>query len=165
MQRCKPATSEPSRGTRRDRDSADSDALAALSMQHAQRRARTESADRPPEWQVDAHHTLISRARQRRNGRCDRGRPVLAAHRGRLLGDRARMATDPEDRGIYVRSMPRGTDSEVSPTNRRRDGLMRAIYDLVLVESSASGVGGYISFVADTCCCAYSPAPETACNS
>jgi LAO/AO transport system kinase len=71
---------------------------------------------------------------------------------GALLGDRARIATDPEDRGIFVRSMAaRDRLGGLSDQTVAAMVLMRAIYDLVLVESVGIGQSeADISFVADT---------------
>jgi LAO/AO transport system kinase len=71
---------------------------------------------------------------------------------GALLGDRARIATDPEDRGIYLRSMAaRDRLGGLSDQTVAAMVLMRAIYDLVLVESVGIGQSeADISFVADT---------------
>ena len=71
---------------------------------------------------------------------------------GALLGDRARMATDPQDRGVYVRSMAaRDRLGGLSDQTVAAMVLMRAIYDLVLIESVGIGQSeADISFVADT---------------
>jgi LAO/AO transport system kinase len=71
---------------------------------------------------------------------------------GALLGDRARIATDPEDRGVYLRSMAaRDRLGGLSDQTVAAMVLMRAIYDLVLVESVGIGQSeADISFVADT---------------
>jgi LAO/AO transport system kinase len=71
---------------------------------------------------------------------------------GALLGDRARITTDPEDRGVYVRSMAaRDRLGGLSDQTVAAMVLMRAIYDLVLVESVGIGQSeADISFVADT---------------
>jgi LAO/AO transport system kinase len=71
---------------------------------------------------------------------------------GALLGDRARIATDPEDRGMFVRSMAaRDRLGGLSDQTVAAMVLMRAIYDLVLVESVGIGQSeADISFVADT---------------
>jgi LAO/AO transport system kinase len=71
---------------------------------------------------------------------------------GALLGDRARIATDPEDRGVYVRSMAaRDRLGGLSDQTVAAMVLMRAIYDLVLIESVGIGQSeADISFVADT---------------
>jgi LAO/AO transport system kinase len=71
---------------------------------------------------------------------------------GALLGDRARIATDPEDRGVYVRSMAaRDRLGGLSDQTVAVMVVMRAIYQLVLVESVGIGQSeADISFVADT---------------
>jgi LAO/AO transport system kinase len=71
---------------------------------------------------------------------------------GALLGDRARIATNPEDRGVFVRSMAaRDRLGGLSDQTVAAMVLMRAIYDLVLVESVGIGQSeADISFVADT---------------
>ncbi len=74
--------------------------------------------------------------------------PSSRASGGALLGDRTRIETDPEDAGVFVRSM----------AARRRLGglaeitypamvLMRALYDLVIVETV--GVGQSETEIAD----------------
>jgi GTPase len=71
---------------------------------------------------------------------------------GALLGDRARITTDPEDRGVFVRSMAaRDRLGGLSDQTIGAMVLMRAIYDLVLLESVGIGQSeADISFVADT---------------
>jgi GTPase len=71
---------------------------------------------------------------------------------GALLGDRARIATDPADRGVYVRSMAaRDRLGGLSDQTVAAMVLMRAIYDLVVVESVGIGQSeADISFIADT---------------
>jgi LAO/AO transport system kinase len=71
---------------------------------------------------------------------------------GALLGDRARISTDPEDRGVFVRSMAaRDRLGGLSDQTVAAMVMMRAIYDLVLVESVGIGQSeADISFVADT---------------
>lgn len=71
---------------------------------------------------------------------------------GALLGDRARIATDPADRGVFVRSMAaRDRLGGLSDQTVAAMVLMRAIYDLVVVESVGIGQSeADISFVADT---------------
>jgi LAO/AO transport system kinase len=71
---------------------------------------------------------------------------------GALLGDRARIATDPADRGVFVRSMAaRDRLGGLSDQTVAAMVLMRAIYDLVIVESVGIGQSeADISFVADT---------------
>ncbi len=71
---------------------------------------------------------------------------------GALLGDRARIATDPADRGVYLRSMAaRDRLGGLSDQTVAAMVLMRAIYDLVVVESVGIGQSeADISFIADT---------------
>jgi len=71
---------------------------------------------------------------------------------GALLGDRARIATDPADRGVYVRSMAaRDRLGGLSDQTIAAMVLMRAIYDCVVVETVGIGQSeADISFVADT---------------
>ena len=71
---------------------------------------------------------------------------------GALLGDRARIATDPADRGVFVRSMAaRDRLGGLSDQTVAAMVLMRAVYDLVIVESVGIGQSeADISFVADT---------------
>jgi LAO/AO transport system kinase len=71
---------------------------------------------------------------------------------GALLGDRARIATDPSDRGVFVRSMAaRDRLGGLAEQTIAAMVLMRAIHDLVLVESVGIGQSeSDISFVADT---------------
>src|SRR4051812_13431756 len=71
---------------------------------------------------------------------------------GALLGDRARITTDPADHGVYVRSMAaRDRLGGLSDQTVAAMVLMRAIYDRVLVESVGIGQSEQeISFIADT---------------
>jgi LAO/AO transport system kinase len=71
---------------------------------------------------------------------------------GALLGDRARISTDPEDRGVFVRSMAaRDRLGGLSDQTVAAVALMRAVYDRVLVESVGIGQSeADISFAADT---------------
>ncbi|MDK9695634.1 MAG: ATP/GTP-binding protein [Siculibacillus sp.] len=71
---------------------------------------------------------------------------------GALLGDRTRLRTDPDDRGVFVRSMAaRDRLGGLSDHAVAAIVLMRAVYDLVVVESVGIGQSeGDIAFVADT---------------
>jgi LAO/AO transport system kinase len=71
---------------------------------------------------------------------------------GALLADRARVATDPSDLGVYMRSMAaRDRLGGLSDQTIGAMVLMRAIYDRVLVESVGIGQSeSDISFVSDT---------------
>ena len=66
--------------------------------------------------------------------------PSSSRTRGALLGDRTRFSTDPADAGVFVRSMAArdmlgGVAAETFPGMT----LMRAIYDLVIVETVGVG--------------------------
>ncbi|MCW2317664.1 LAO/AO transport system kinase [Rhodoblastus acidophilus] len=71
---------------------------------------------------------------------------------GALLGDRARMATDPEDQGVFVRSMAaRDRLGGLSDQTIAASVLMRALFDRVLIESVGIGQSeADISFAVDT---------------
>ena len=59
---------------------------------------------------------------------------------GALLGDRTRFEVVPEDQGVFVRSMAsRGRLGGLSPLTPAAMVLMRAVYDLVLVETVGVG--------------------------
>jgi LAO/AO transport system kinase len=98
-------------------------------------------------------NALIGRAR-----RCGETVGVIAVDPssrrtgGALLGDRARIATDPADEGIYVRSMAaRDRLGGLAEQTIAAMVLMRAVYDRVIVESVGIGQSeSDISFVADT---------------
>lgn len=71
---------------------------------------------------------------------------------GALLGDRTRLRTDPDDGGVFVRSMAaRDRLGGLSDHAIAAVVLMRAVYDLVLVESVGVGQSeGDIACVADS---------------
>jgi LAO/AO transport system kinase len=71
---------------------------------------------------------------------------------GALLGDRTRLKTDPDDTGIFVRSMAaRDRLGGLSDHAIATIVLMRAVYDLVIVESVGVGQSeGDVAHVADT---------------
>jgi LAO/AO transport system kinase len=59
---------------------------------------------------------------------------------GALLGDRTRLSTDPEDQGIFVRSMAaRDRLGGLASLTFAAMVLMRAVYDVVLVETVGVG--------------------------
>ncbi len=59
---------------------------------------------------------------------------------GALLGDRTRLTTDPEDQGIFVRSMAaRDRLGGLSALTVSAMVLMRALYDVVLIETVGVG--------------------------
>ncbi|MFT4097096.1 MAG: methylmalonyl Co-A mutase-associated GTPase MeaB [Rhodoblastus sp.] len=78
--------------------------------------------------------------------------PSSRATGGALLGDRARMQTDPDDKGVYVRSMAaRDRLGGLSDDTVAAVALMRALFDQVLVESVGIGQSeADISFAADS---------------
>lgn len=71
---------------------------------------------------------------------------------GALLGDRTRLKTDPEDMGVFVRSMAaRDRLGGLSDHAIAAIVLMRAVYDVVIVESVGVGQSeGDVAHVADT---------------
>lgn len=71
---------------------------------------------------------------------------------GALLGDRTRLRTDPDDQGVFVRSMAaRDRLGGLSDHAIAAIVLMRALFDLTIVESVGIGQSeGDIAFVADT---------------
>lgn len=59
---------------------------------------------------------------------------------GALLGDRTRMTIDPEDQGVFVRSMAnRGRLGGLAALTPAAMVLMRAVYDVVVVETVGVG--------------------------
>lgn len=79
---------------------------------------------------------------------------------GALLGDRARMKTDPDDAGVFVRSMAaRDRLGGLSDDSVAAVVLLRAVYDLVIVETVGVGQSeADISLVADTVVLCIQPA-------
>ncbi len=71
---------------------------------------------------------------------------------GALLGDRIRMRTDPEDQGVFVRSLAaRGSLGGLAELTFPAAILMRALYDRVIIETVGVGQSeADISTVADT---------------
>ncbi len=71
---------------------------------------------------------------------------------GALLGDRARISTDPEDKGVFVRSMAaRDRLGGLSDQTIAAAVLMRALFDRVLIESVGIGQSeADISFAVDS---------------
>lgn len=78
--------------------------------------------------------------------------PSSRRTKGALLGDRARIQTDPEDRQVFVRSMAaRDRLGGLSDDAVAAVVLLRAVYDLVIVETVGVGQSeADISLVADT---------------
>lgn len=66
--------------------------------------------------------------------------PSSRSSGGALLGDRTRLKTDPEDQGVFVRSMAaRDHLGGLAGLTTAAMVLMRAVYDLVLIESVGVG--------------------------
>lgn len=66
--------------------------------------------------------------------------PSSRASRGALLGDRTRFVTDPEDGGVFVRSMAaRERMGGLSDITYPAMVLMRALFDVVIVETVGVG--------------------------
>lgn len=78
--------------------------------------------------------------------------PSSKATGGALLGDRARMTTDPGDKGVFVRSMAaRDRLGGISNETIAAAVLMRALYDRVIVETVGVGQSeSDIAGIADT---------------
>ncbi len=78
--------------------------------------------------------------------------PSSQVSRGALLGDRVRMRTDPDDQGVFVRSLAaRGRLGGLSEIAFAATVLMRAVYDRVIVETVGVGQSeADIASVADT---------------
>lgn len=98
-------------------------------------------------------NALLRRARD--NGRSVAVLAVDPSSRrtgGALLGDRARMKTDPADRDVFVRSMAaRDRLGGLSDDAVAAVVLLRAVFDLVIVETVGVGQSeADISLVADT---------------
>ncbi len=78
--------------------------------------------------------------------------PSSRASGGALLGDRTRLELDPEDDGIFVRSMAaRDRLGGVAEITAAAATLMRAVYEMVLVETV--GVGQSETEIADLSDC------------
>lgn len=86
--------------------------------------------------------------------------PSSRATGGALLGDRVRMRTDPEDNGIFVRSVAaRGRLGGLADIAFPAATLLRALYDRVIVESVGVGQSETdIATVSDTVLLCIQPA-------
>jgi len=78
--------------------------------------------------------------------------PSSRISRGALLGDRIRMRADPDDQGVFVRSLAsRGALGGLSALAYPATVLMRAVYDRVIVETVGVGQSeADIAALADT---------------
>ena len=85
---------------------------------------------------------------------------------GALLGDRTRIDVDPDDQGVFVRSMAaRDRLGGLADLCAAATVLMRALYDVVLIETVGVGQSETeIADLADTVVFASSPARATACS-
>ncbi len=103
--------------------------------------------------QIDAggcpHHGLSPGQQDRW---CHRHRSLLETLGGALLGDRTRLRTDPDDHGIFVRSMAaRDQLGGLAEITFAAMVLMRALYDVVLIETVGVGQSETdIALAADT---------------
>jgi LAO/AO transport system kinase len=86
--------------------------------------------------------------------------PSSARSRGALLGDRTRIATDPDDAGVFVRSMAaRDRLGGLAELTFPAMTLMRALYDRVLVETVGVGQSEIeVADMADTVALCVQPA-------
>jgi LAO/AO transport system kinase len=86
--------------------------------------------------------------------------PSSRASGGALLGDRVRMRTDPEDSGVFVRSVAtRGRLGGLADIAFPAAVLLRALYDRVIVESVGVGQSETdIAIVSDTAVLCIQPA-------
>ena len=110
----------------------------------AARRPRTSSASPgPPGAGKSTLLSALVRAAGAARGahrRGARGRPVLQALRGALLGDRARIDTDPADRGVFIRSMAAGERlGGLAPATRAAAQALAAAFDVVVIETVGVG--------------------------
>lgn len=71
---------------------------------------------------------------------------------GALLGDRARIAYDPEDRGVFIRSTAAGTRlGGLAPSTRAAANALAAAFDVVVIETVGVGQSETeVAEVADT---------------
>ena len=86
--------------------------------------------------------------------------PSSARTGGALLGDRIRLNTDPEDDGVFVRSMAAGDRlGGLASATAPAMVLMRALYDIVVVETVGVGQSETgVEAVADTAAFCIQPA-------
>jgi LAO/AO transport system kinase len=131
---------------------ADARLLALLDAAHLGARAQVVGITGPP----GVGKSTLASALIRLHRRQDRTVGVIAVDPssrrsgGALLGDRMRFGLDPEDQGVFVRSMAaRERLGGLAPLTYAVVVLMRAVYDVVLVETV--GVGQSETDVAAVC--------------
>ncbi len=124
--------------------------LALLSEAYAEPRAEVVGLTGPPGvGKSTLMDQLIRRWRsQGRTIGCVAVDPSSRRSGGALLGDRTRLTTDPEDQGVFVRSMAaRDRLGGLAALTVGAMVLMRALYDRVLIETV--GVGQSETDIAD----------------
>jgi LAO/AO transport system kinase len=116
--------------------------VALLDAAHAEPRAHVVGMTGPPGvGKSTLMNALIGAWRQ--SGRtvgCIAVDPSSRRSGGALLGDRTRLTTDPEDQGVFVRSMAaRDRLGGLAGLTVSAMVLMRALYDMVLIETVGVG--------------------------
>lgn len=116
--------------------------VALLDAAYAEPRAHVVGMTGPPGvGKSTLMNALISgwRGRGRTVG-CIAVDPSSRRSGGALLGDRTRLSTDPEDQGVFVRSMAaRDRLGGLAALTVSAMVLMRAVYDMVLIETVGVG--------------------------
>ncbi|CCG39944.1 methylmalonyl Co-A mutase-associated GTPase MeaB [Magnetospirillum molischianum] len=116
--------------------------LSLLDTAHAAAQAHVVGMTGPPGvGKSTLMNALIAdwRASGRRVG-CIAVDPSSRRSGGALLGDRTRLSTDPEDQGVFVRSMAaRDRLGGLAELTVAAMVLMRALYDIVLIETVGVG--------------------------
>lgn len=130
------------------------DTVALLDHAYGEPRAHVVGMTGPPGvGKSTLMNALISgwRARGRTVG-CIAVDPSSRRSGGALLGDRTRLSTDPEDQGVFVRSMAaRDRLGGLAALTVSAMVLMRALYDVVLIETVGVGQSETdVAGVADT---------------
>ncbi|PKU22257.1 methylmalonyl Co-A mutase-associated GTPase MeaB [Telmatospirillum siberiense] len=120
----------------------DSDVIDLLSDAYAAPRGLVAGVTGPPGvGKSTLVNTLIHGWRERgRTVGCIAVDPSSRRSGGALLGDRTRLSTDPEDQGVFVRSMAaRDRLGGLAGLTVSAMVLMRALYDVVLIETVGVG--------------------------
>ncbi|HXP97825.1 MAG TPA: methylmalonyl Co-A mutase-associated GTPase MeaB [Telmatospirillum sp.] len=120
----------------------DSDVIDLLSEAYTAPRAMVAGMTGPPGvGKSTMMNALIQGWRKRgRTVACIAIDPSSRRSGGALLGDRTRLSTDPEDQGIFVRSMAaRDRLGGLAGLTVSAMVLMRALYDIVLIETVGVG--------------------------